>query len=69
MAERLPRTLKLLPGLKWEGKLTIIDRRPDGVTVQFDAESPKADPQERFVYDRTFLTLAELKAWTGVELE
>lgn len=65
---RVPHELKLLPGLKWRGKLRIVAREPDGrYVVGFDAEDPKADPQERYVYDRTVLTAQQLKAWTGWE--
>lgn len=61
-----PLTLKLLPGLRWRGKLTVTRRTEDGgYAVEFNAESPKADPQERWVYDRAVLTAKQLTDWTG----
>jgi hypothetical protein len=60
-----PLKLDLPPGLRWRGKLTVTARAVDGYAVEFNAESPKADPQERYVYDRAVLTAKQLKDWTG----
>lgn len=67
MAKRspYPKKLKLLPGLKWRGHLTVLSREPEGFAVAFDAESPKADPRERYVFDRAVLTPKQLENWTG----
>ena len=63
-----PNKLALLPGLRWEGSLRIISKEPNGdYAVEFDAVAPKADTQERYVFDRTVLTAKQLKDWTGWE--
>ena len=58
-------TLRLLPGLRWRGKLTILSREPDGYAVAFDAVIVDPSVRERFVFDRTVLTAEQLEAWTG----
>jgi hypothetical protein len=63
--KRLPVTVPLLPGLRWRGKLTILSREPDGYAVAFDAVIVDTSVRERFVFDRTVLTAAQLEAWTG----
>lgn len=60
------RKLKLLPGLKWSGSLTILASDPRGYTVAFNAVNPTADPRERYVYDHTILTEKQIVEWTGV---
>lgn len=57
-------TLKLLPGLKWSGKLKVEQKRDDGYLVSFDAEDPSSTT-ERYVYDRTVLSADKLYEWTG----
>lgn len=62
----LPLTLPLLPGLRWTGALRVTRFEADGsACVEFDAEEPNADPQERYVFDRAVLTAKQLKDWTG----
>lgn len=67
MSNRLPHKLLLLEGLRWTGSLQVLGQRDNGYLVQFDAEDASAHPQERYVYDRTVLTPAQLKDWTGWE--
>lgn len=65
---RVPHTLPLLPGLRWQGKLQILGRDDHGgYIVGFDAEDPGAHPNERHVYDQKALTAKQLKDWTGWE--
>lgn len=62
------RTLKLLPGLRWSGKLDVICRLADGrYIVQFDARNERSR-EERYVYDRTELTADQIERWTGAAL-
>ena len=61
------RTLELLPGLRWRGKLHVTGRTEGGYLVDFDAEDPTA-VQERYVYDYTVLTAQQIEGWTGVKL-
>ena len=61
----IPRTLPLLPGLKWTGKLTILSSDGDSYVVQFDAEIIDPRVEFRHVYDRTVLTAMQLHDWTG----
>lgn len=61
----LPRKpLKLLPGLRWTGKLRILQRLGASYTVAFDAEGTDSG-EKYFIYDHTVLTANELKKWTG----
>lgn len=63
---RLPLTLPLLRGLRWRGKLRVLERRADGrYLIAFDAIDPKAPRSERVVYDHAALTADQLCAWTG----
>ena len=64
---KLPHKLKLLPGLRWSGQLTVLEQVGAGYAVAFDAVDARADPQERHVYDRAVLTAKQLKDWTGWE--
>jgi hypothetical protein len=60
-----PVTLKLLPGLRWKGKLRVIDKTYDGrYLVDFDAVS-EMSLYESYIYDRTELTADQLREWTG----
>lgn len=62
------KTLKLLPNLRWKGKLHVLSKQEcGGYLVGFDAVAPDAHPQERYVYDQTVLTAKQLKDWTGWE--
>ena len=69
--ERFPLRLKLLPGLRWRGELTVVQRTAQAefadirYVVAFNAERTKAEPRERWVYDRAVLTANQLKDWTG----
>lgn len=63
--KRLPHTLDLLPGLRWQGKLKILDKIGDHYCVAFDAVDADSSLNERIVYDRTVLSAELLKAWTG----
>jgi hypothetical protein len=67
---QLPRTLAILPGRRWVGKLRVLQAAPEvgRYIVEFDAESPLADPQERYVYDRTTMSAKEIAEWTGIDL-
>lgn len=66
---KFPMTVPLLPGLRWQGKMRIVGPHDDGYAVEFDAEAPKADPLERFVFDHAVLTAKQVCDWTGIELE
>lgn len=66
-SKRPTNKLALLPGLRWEGSLTVMSKEPTGYAVEFDAVAPQADPQERHVFDRAVLTAKQLKDWTGFE--
>ena len=59
------RSLKLKPGLRWRGKLTVESKVEGGYLVQFDAVIVDPSVLERFVFDRTVLTAEQLEAWTG----
>ena len=65
-----PLTFTILPGCKWTGKLRVLQAAPEfgKYVVEFDAEDPNADPQERFVFDRAVLTKDQIKDWTGIDL-
>lgn len=66
MSDRLPMTLKLLPGLRLEGKLRVIEPRQHGWLVAWDAFSK----QEKYhVYDRAVLSADKIFEWTGHRLE
>jgi len=64
---RKPNVFKLLPGLRWKGKLRVTGVEPAGVAVQFDAEAPLAPPTERYVCDCAVLTPQQFQDWTGTE--
>lgn len=64
-----PRTLKLLEGLRWKGKMRVMRKSDDGYDVQFDAEI--VDPElggPKIVYDHGVLSADQIKDWTGVAL-
>jgi hypothetical protein len=63
-AKRLPHTLKLLPGLRWTGSLTILGRHERGFVVGFNAEGIDSG-EKQYIYDRAVLTPQQLKDWTG----
>jgi hypothetical protein len=65
---RFPMKLALLPGLRWKGKLTVVQEDGAGYLVQFDAEIVDPAVSERFVFDRAVLTRQQVKDWTGVDL-
>lgn len=56
--------LKLLAGLRWQGKLTVTGRKGDKYTVAFDAEGIDSG-EKQYVFDRACLTAQELEDWTG----
>jgi hypothetical protein len=65
-----PLKLKLLPGLRWKGKLTVRSREPDGYAVCFDAEINRPESEvrhnlERYIFDHAVLSAKQLVAWTG----
>jgi len=64
---KLPRKLKLLPGLRWRGQLTIMSIEPSGYAVAFDAEATDPEVISRFIFDRAVLTAKQIKDWTGWE--
>ena len=60
------KTLDLLPGLRWEGKLHVLSREPcGGYLVDFDAVDLRNHGLERHIMDRAILTPKQLKDWTG----
>jgi hypothetical protein len=62
------RTLKLLPGLKWSGKMHVTGKVDGGYLVEFDAEG-RANSRERYIYDRAVLTAQQIEEWTGINLD
>jgi hypothetical protein len=59
-----PLRLGILPGLRWSGTLTVLERNTDGrYVVAFDAKNRGGT---RCV-DRTVLSSAQLAEWTGYE--
>jgi hypothetical protein len=64
-----PRKLKLLPGKRWQGTMTVREQSADGHLwlVDFDAIDPKATT-ERWIGDRATLTAQQIEEWTGVRL-
>lgn len=65
-----PRKLRIRDGARWTGHIKVLQRLDDGrFVVDFDAESPHADEQERYVLDRAVLTAAQIREWTGVDVE
>jgi hypothetical protein len=64
---RFPLTLKLLPGLRWTGKMRIREKLERGYLVDWDAEDPSA-VYERCVMDRSVLSATQIEDWTGVKL-
>ena len=66
---RLPRKLPLLPGLRWTGHMTVTRQENDGRwLIDWDATDAQQD-YERWIGDRAVLTTAQVKEWTGVDLE
>ncbi len=61
--------LKLLPGLKWKGHLTIIATDRTGYVVKFTAEIVDPRVEFRHVYDQTTLSAMQLFDWTGYREE
>ena len=61
------RTLDILPGKRWSGRIHVISHEVAGYLVDFDAVDPNAHPNERAVMDRAVLTPEQLQAWTGWE--
>ena len=60
-----PNRLVILPGLKWQGNITVLQKLDDGkYLVDFDAIDPEAT-QERHVLDRASLDPNLLEQWTG----
>ena len=68
MSERPRRTFPLLPGLRWSGKLRVLDVSAVGVAVEFDA-TDTTSTVERWVFDRATLTPKQFRDWTGQEPE
>lgn len=69
MRRGFPRTLKLLDGLRWKGKMQVMRKSADGYDVKFDAEIVHPRPHEpRIVYDHGVLSAKQIKDWTGVDL-
>jgi hypothetical protein len=65
---KLPRKLPLLPGLRWEGHLTVSRHEGDGRwLVDWDATDSRAHT-ERWIGDRSILTTEQIREWTGVEM-
>lgn len=62
---KFPKTLRLLPGLRWKGKLVVLACTEGRYLVQFDAEEVDPVSWARFVYDRTELSPVQLRRWTG----
>ena len=64
---RYPVVLLLAKTAKWKGRLKVTSRDGDSFAVEFDAVDPNADPSERYVFDRTFLTGSQIREWTGID--
>lgn len=72
---RFPLKLPLLPGLRWQGTMTV--EGPIGITEEgaptflahFDAEVLDPRVIERFVFDRAVLSAKQIHDWTGVDLD
>lgn len=63
------KTLAILPGLRWFGKIAVLQRVSDCYLVDFDVVDTDASLNEKHVMDRATLTAAQLKAWTGYDQE
>ena len=57
------KTYKILPGLRWSGKLKVIALDADGYVVGWDAQ----DKNGTYIYDRAVLTGKQFQEWTGIE--
>lgn len=58
------KTLEILEGLKYRGKIHVIGKKGEAYLVDFDAVDPRG-VEEHAVMDRALLTAKELKGWTG----
>jgi hypothetical protein len=66
--QRYPRKIRLLPGRRWAGTMTLRSRSADDLwLVDFDAVVVGAsEGTERWVGDRATLTAQQIFDWTGV---
>lgn len=62
--ERIPHKLELLPGLRWKGSLSVVQRDGKKFVVQFNAQGIDSGAVQ-YIYDRTVLTAKQMKDWTG----
>lgn len=66
---RLPLTLDLLPGLRWQGKVKVWPKENGQYLCEFNAFAPKAEQGACYIMDVGRLTPEQLKDWTGFSEE
>jgi hypothetical protein len=57
---------KLLPGLKWSGRLRVLSIESKGIAVEFDAWGIDSG-EKQYICDHTVLTPKQFTDWTGEE--